>query len=174
MRSGKCTTQTSEDSAIRQGQYPLKFHWLDQNIKHFSSREWKQVNRELYYKNTNPCNRSSKTNQRSKTGRELQLLDLSQPTRLTSGWCWSSEKHLAKEKSIFSLTVYQRRKREGETKLGFSGLTCEKCITFYSRNKNKNNVLISVSNFKTHPFSKPLPTRTFLQFTKPTYFKTSK
>lgn len=37
MRSGKRTTQTSEDSAIHQGQYPLKFHWLDQNIKHFSS-----------------------------------------------------------------------------------------------------------------------------------------
>lgn len=174
MRSGKCTTQTWEDSAIRQGQYPPKSHWLDQNIKHFSSKEWKQINRGLYYKNTKPCNKSSKTNQRSKTVRGLQLQDLSQLTRPTRRWCRSSEKHLAKEKSIFSLAVYQRRKREGETKLGFAGLICEKFITYYSRNKNKNYVLISVLNLKTHPFSKPLPTRTFLQFTQPTYFKTSK
>lgn len=44
----------------------------------------------------------------------------------------------------------------------------------YSGNKKKNYVLISVLNFKTHHFSKPLPTSTFLQFTKPTHFKTSK
>lgn len=54
MRSGKPITQTLEDSATCQGRYPLKFHRKDQTIKHFSSQEWKQVNRGPYYKNANP------------------------------------------------------------------------------------------------------------------------
>lgn len=58
MRPGKCTTQTSEDSAICQGQYLFKFHRLDHNIKHFSSKECKhktllQEHQILQYKQQN-------------------------------------------------------------------------------------------------------------------------
>lgn len=65
----------------------------------------------------------------------------------------------------------KRRRNKAD---GFAGLPCKKFITFYSGNKKKNHVLISVLNLKTHHFSKPLLTRTFLQFTKPTHLKTSK
>lgn len=67
--------------------------------------------------------------------------------------------------------VKNRRRNKADR---FAGLTREKLITFYAGNKKKNYVLISVLNFKTHHFSKPLPTSTFLQFTKPAHFKTSK
>lgn len=65
MTAGKPITETLEDSAICQGRYPLKYHGKDQNIKHFSSQEWKQINRGPYYKMANPCNKHSRISRRS-------------------------------------------------------------------------------------------------------------
>lgn len=71
-------------------------------------------------------------NWRSKTARGLQLLDLNQLTRPTSGWCWSSKKHLAKEKSTFQKQFLRGEKEKEKKKVdNYVGLTWEKTIMFY-------------------------------------------
>lgn len=101
-------------------------------------------------------------------------MDVKQPTRPTSEWCWSSEKCLAKERSSFSVTVFQRRKREGETKLTDLLHSRVKNVSHSIQGIKRTNYVLICFELKPHHFSKPLPTSIFLQFTKPTHFKTSK